>query len=96
MVYIAPFSKGSVTLNSDRTPHIDLALLQDERDLQCIEKGLELSIKIADDEGYIKNCIKRWILHPYKAEEKQDIKHYIKDHVDTLHHYAGTCKVSLA
>ncbi|EPB81389.1 hypothetical protein HMPREF1544_11902 [Mucor circinelloides 1006PhL] len=96
MVYIAPFSKGSVTLNSDRTPHIDLALLQDERDLQCIEKGLELSIKIADDEGYIKNCIKRWILHPYKAEEKQDIKQYIKDHIDTLHHYAGTCKMGPA
>ncbi|GAN03401.1 choline dehydrogenase [Mucor ambiguus] len=93
MVYIAPFSKGSVTLNPDRTPHIDLALLQDERDLQCLEKGLELSIKIADDKEYRDNCVKRWILHPYKAAEKQEIKQYIKDHVDTLHHYAGTCKM---
>ncbi|KAL9537004.1 hypothetical protein MBANPS3_012172 [Mucor bainieri] len=96
MVYIAPFSKGSVTLNPDGTPLIDLALLQDNRDLECLEKGLELSIKIADDEEYKENCIKRWILHPYESEEKQDIKQYIKDHVDTLHHYAGTCKMGSA
>ncbi|KAK4518480.1 uncharacterized protein ATC70_008698 [Mucor velutinosus] len=96
MVYIAPFSKGSVTLNSDKTPRIDLALLQDDRDLECIEKGLELSIKIADDKEYKENCIKHWILHPYQAEKKQDIRQYIKDHVDTLHHYAGTCKMGTA
>lgn len=96
MVYISPFSRGSVTLKSDKTPIIDLGLLQDERDLKCLEMGLELSMKIANDEEYKENCIKRWVLHPYEnnnATENQDIKQYIKDHVDTLHHYAGTCKV---
>lgn len=96
MVYIAPFSRGSVTLKSDKTPIIDLGLLQDERDLKCLEMGLELSMKIANDEEYKRNCIKSWVLHPYEnnnATENQDIKQYIKDHVDTLHHYAGTCKV---
>ncbi|CEP08499.1 hypothetical protein [Parasitella parasitica] len=93
MVYIAPFSKGSVTLNPDKTANIDLGLLQDERDLECLEKGLQLSMQIANDEEYNKNCIKRWILHPYHTNEKQDIRQYIRQHVDTLHHYAGTCKM---
>lgn len=94
MVYLAPFSRGSVTLNKDRTPHIDVGLLTDERDLKCLELGLQLSMDIANNEEYRNNCVKQWILHPYNTTEKHDIKQYIKSHVDTLHHYAGTCKVN--
>ncbi|KAI8640863.1 hypothetical protein BD408DRAFT_476534 [Parasitella parasitica] len=96
MVYLAPFSRGSVTLNPDKTANIDLGLLQDERDLECLEKGLQLSMQIADDQEYKSNCVKHWILHPYHKNEKQDIKQYIRQHVDTLHHYAGTCKMGPA
>lgn len=87
MVYVTPFSKGTVKLTAEGTPSIDLALLSDERDLECIEKGLKVSMQIADDTEYAK-CIKRWIMRP-----DEDLTEYIKANVDTLHHYAGTCKV---
>lgn len=89
MVYVAPFSKGSVTLSGDRQLHIDLALLRDERDLECLEKGLQECMKIAQDDSYRTKCIKRWISYP----EQGNTRDYIKKHVDTLHHYAGTCQV---
>jgi choline dehydrogenase len=95
MVYVTPFSKGSVTLNDDKTPCIDLGLLDDERDLECLEKGLLLSMRLADDAEYKTSCIKRWILHPGDNEDKNKVREYIKEHVDTLHHYAGTCKVGI-
>lgn len=91
MVYVAPFSKGSVTLSNERQPIIDMGLLKDERDLECLEKGLALSMKIAADADYEEKCVKRWIMHP---DLEGDVKQYIKDNVDTLHHYAGTCKVN--
>ncbi|GAA5801248.1 hypothetical protein EDC94DRAFT_629444 [Helicostylum pulchrum] len=87
MVYVTPFSKGTVKLTKERTPCIDLALLSDERDLECLEKGLKVSMQIADDTEYTK-CIKRWIMRP-----DGDLTEYIKANVDTLHHYAGTCKM---
>lgn len=89
LVYVAPFSKGSVTLTNEKTACVDFALLQDERDRECLEKGLEESMKIADDPEYTDNCVKRWILRP----EISDMKQYIKENIDTIHHYAGTCKV---
>jgi choline dehydrogenase-like flavoprotein len=90
MVYVTPFSKGSVKLTKQKTPCIDFALLQDERDLECLEKGLSASMEIANDQEYKDNCIKRWIMHP---DIDGGVTQYIKDNVDTLHHYAGTCKV---
>ncbi|KAI8090618.1 hypothetical protein BDF21DRAFT_333273 [Thamnidium elegans] len=87
MVYLTPFSKGTVKLTAERTPSIDLGLLSDDRDLECMEKGLQLSMQIADDTAYTK-CIKRWMMRP-----ERDLKEYIKANVDTLHHYAGTCKM---
>jgi hypothetical protein len=90
MVYVAPFSKGSVTLTKDKKACVDFGLLQDERDLECLEKGLAASIQIANDPEYKDSCIKRWVMHP---DIEGDMKQYIKDNVDTIHHYAGTCKV---
>lgn len=90
MVYVAPFSKGSVTLDNNKQLHIDLALLRDERDLECIEKGILECIKIGNDDAYKNNCVKRWILHP----GQEDTREYVKKNVDTLHHYAGTCQVN--
>lgn len=90
MVYVTPFSKGSVTLTSEKEVCVDLGLLQDERDLECLEKGLAISMQIANDAEYKNHCIKRWIMRP-----DGDVRQYIKTHVDTLHHYAGTCKVIL-
>ncbi|KAI7875529.1 uncharacterized protein EV154DRAFT_526556 [Mucor mucedo] len=88
MVYITPFSKGSVTLTNEKEACVDLGLLQDERDLECLEKGLAVSMQIANDAEYKDHCIKRWLMYP-----ETDVKQYIKTHVDTLHHYAGTCKM---
>ncbi|KAI8356673.1 hypothetical protein BD560DRAFT_335556 [Blakeslea trispora] len=88
MVYVAPFSRGSVKLDNNKKPLIDFGLLKDERDLECLEKGLKLSMSIAKDEDYESNCVKQWLMYP-----KDDIQHYIKENIDTLHHYAGTCKM---
>ncbi|CAO3704102.1 unnamed protein product [Rhizopus stolonifer] len=92
MVYLAPFSRGSITLSENQEVHIDLGLLQDERDMECLEKGLRLSFAIANDPIYKDNCIKRWIL-PSEGSNHADIKRYIKEQVETIHHYAGTCKM---
>lgn len=89
MVYVTPFSRGSVTLDADKKLSIDLALLRDERDLECIEKGLQECMKIANDSSYSNNCVKHWISYP----EEGKIREYVKNYVDTLHHYAGTCQV---
>ena len=90
MVYVAPFSKGSVTLDTETKPIIDLGLLNDKRDMECLEKGLTQSIKIANDSEYTNKSIKKWIMHP---DLEGDTQAYIRKNVDTLHHYAGTCKV---
>ncbi|KAI9485362.1 MAG: GMC oxidoreductase-domain-containing protein [Benjaminiella poitrasii] len=93
MVYVAPFSTGSVSLNLDHTPKIDLGLLSDKRDLEVLEKGLALSMAIANNSNYKENCVKRWLLYPDDINNRESVQSYIKEHVDTLHHYAGTCKM---
>ncbi|KAI8331622.1 hypothetical protein EDC96DRAFT_488988 [Choanephora cucurbitarum] len=90
MVYVAPFSRGSVKLDKAKAPLIDFGLLKDERDMECLEKGLKLSMSIAQDEDYQRHCVKEWLMYP---ENEQEIQTYIKDNIDTLHHYAGTCKM---
>ncbi|KAG0747409.1 hypothetical protein G6F57_000141 [Rhizopus arrhizus] len=92
MVYLAPFSRGSITLSDKQALCVDLGLLQDGRDMECLEKGLRLSFSIANHPTYKESCVKRWIL-PSKDMNDIDVKQYIKEHVETIHHYAGTCKM---
>ncbi|KAI9267396.1 hypothetical protein BY458DRAFT_512260 [Sporodiniella umbellata] len=92
MVLLAPFSRGSVTLTGTQDIQIDLGLLKDERDMECFEKGLRFSIDIANNSEYKNNCIKRWIL-PSESFDSIDLKRYIREQVETIHHYAGTCKM---
>lgn len=94
MVYLAPFSRGSVTISSKEDIYIDLGLLSDKRDLECIEKGLRLSFDIANDPIYRDSCVKRWIL-PAEDMDQLNLEEYIKENIETIHHYAGTCKVSV-
>lgn len=94
MVYLAPFSRGSVTISSKEGICIDLGLLSDKRDLECIEKGLRLSFDIANDPIYRDSCVKRWIL-PAEDMDQLNLEEYIKENIETIHHYAGTCKVSV-
>ncbi|KAI8080300.1 uncharacterized protein B0P05DRAFT_603794 [Gilbertella persicaria] len=95
MVLIAPFSRGSVRLSDDKSPLIDFGLLQDKRDLECLEKGLQLSMSIAKDPEYENNCVKQWIKYPEDEHDSRTLHQYIKENIDTLHHYAGTCKMGL-
>ncbi|KAI8973204.1 GMC oxidoreductase-domain-containing protein [Mycotypha africana] len=90
MVYVAPFSTGSITLSKEKELQIDLGLLKDDRDLECLEKGLSLSLKIANESEYKDSCVKRWLIYP---QNERDIRQFILDNVETLHHYAGTCKM---
>ncbi|CEG67535.1 hypothetical protein RMATCC62417_03948 [Rhizopus microsporus] len=92
MVYLAPFSRGSVTISSKEGICIDLGLLSDKRDLECIEKGLRLSFDIANDPIYRDSCVKRWIL-PAEDMDQLNLEEYIKENIETIHHYAGTCKM---
>ncbi|KAI8370553.1 uncharacterized protein BYT42DRAFT_595278 [Radiomyces spectabilis] len=85
LVLLAPFSRGSVKLG----PIVDPGLLQDERDVECFHKGLQYVLQIANDDAYKPN-IKRWILAP---TDDQSPHEYIRQHIDSIHHYAGTCKM---
>ncbi|KAF7721234.1 hypothetical protein EC973_005016 [Apophysomyces ossiformis] len=88
LVLLTPFSRGSVKLGPGESVVVDPCLLKDERDLECLEKAVEYSLSIAENKHY-RPSVQRWILAP----DSLGIRDYVREHAESIHHYAGTCKM---
>ncbi|KAG0175458.1 hypothetical protein DFQ29_007140 [Apophysomyces sp. BC1021] len=87
VVLLAPFSRGSVRLGPGQSVIVDPGLLVDQRDAESLAKAVEYTLSIAGNANY-RSCVRRWILAP-----GQDIRDYVGQYVESIHHYAGTCKM---
>lgn len=93
---LRPYSKGSITLNSNDpfdSPIIDTNFMADKRDRQTLLKGIKLSNQIINNEH-----LQKYEPAPLNDDltfDEDVLFEKIKAHTDTVYHPVGTCKMGL-
>lgn len=91
---LRPYSRGQVGLNSRNpldAPRIDPAFLSDERDLDCLLKGVKLSRDIMMQSAMSPYRGKPMFIHDNASDEA--LIESIRNRADTIYHPVGTCRM---
>lgn len=93
---LRPQSRGQVTLkNTDPSsaPLIDPAFLKEEADLETLVKGYKLTKKLLDSPALAD--IRQSDMVTANIQTDDEIKHILRERVDTVYHPVGTCKMGI-
>lgn len=91
---LRPKSRGSVALNSGNyndDPAIDVAFLQDERDMELLYKGSRLTQKILRASSF--DSVRGAPMYQSDADDEAVFKEDIRQRCDTVYHPVGSCKM---
>jgi choline dehydrogenase-like flavoprotein len=91
---LRPESRGSVTLNSadyKDAPVIDIAFLQDDRDMELLYQGSRLMQKIFRASSFDK--VRGKPLYESDNDDEAAFREDIRQRCDTVYHPIGTCKM---
>ncbi|WP_444902072.1 GMC family oxidoreductase [Microbulbifer sp. SSSA007] len=92
---LRPKSRGEITLNTENPkalPSIQPNYLSEPDDMQVMVESFEMSRDIINQEDLLRYQ-KRLLLPDQKLTNKASIKHYIRQHAETIYHPVGTCKM---
>jgi choline dehydrogenase len=88
---LRPESRGSVSRKSLLgVPDIDLGLLQDERDLETLLRGIKLARKILNEEPMAKLDLTE-LVPGASVQTDSELRDSIRAHARTVYHPVGTC-----
>jgi choline dehydrogenase len=88
---LRPDSRGSVTRKTRAgAPEIDLGLLNDDRDLERLLRGVKLSREILRQQPMAKHGL-REIVPGKEAQSDEALREKIRSHARTVYHPVGTC-----
>jgi len=93
---LRPKSRGRVTLNSADPlgdPLIDIAFLQDERDLETLYEGTRMAQEIFRQPAF--DEIRGEPMYHTAEDDEATIKQDIRERCDTVYHPVGTCKMGV-
>lgn len=97
MCYLHPKSRGRITLldaNPASPPLIDANYLADEADLNAMVSGFKQSRQVLAQSAFEPHRLKEF--EPGDDVQSDDaIKHYIREHAETIYHPVGTCKMGV-
>ncbi len=91
---LRPESRGSVTLKSANykdDPEIDVAFLQDDRDMELLYKGSRLAQKILRASSF--DAVRGKPMYHSDADDEATFRDDIRQRCDTVYHPVGTCKM---
>jgi len=91
---LRPESRGSVALSSANykdDPVIDIAFLQDERDMELLYKGSRLAQKILRASSF--DAVRGEAMYESDTDDEALFKEDIRQRCDTVYHPVGTCKM---
>jgi len=91
---LRPKSRGSVALNSSNyldDPVIDIAFLQDQRDMELLYKGSRLTQKILRAPSF--DSVRGKPLYQSDTDDEDLFREDIRQRCDTVYHPVGTCKM---
>jgi choline dehydrogenase-like flavoprotein len=91
---LRPNSRGSVALNSANykdDPAIDIAFLQDDRDMELLYQGSRLTQKILRASSFDK--VRGVPLYESDNDDEAAFRDDIRQRCDTVYHPVGTCKM---
>ena len=91
---LRPHSRGRVALASSdprADPAIDMGFLDDERDLDLLEEGYRRTRQVCEAPA-----LAPWRgreLYTDGTEDRERLRHIIRDRADTVYHPVGTCRM---
>lgn len=91
---LRPKSRGSVALNSANykdDPAIDVAFLQDERDMELLYQGSRLTQKILRASSF--DSVRAEPMYESDADDEDLFREDIRQRCDTVYHPVGTCRM---
>jgi choline dehydrogenase-like flavoprotein len=94
--YLDPKSRGSVRLRSQEPqepPEIDLNFLGESEDLDGMVAGFKLTRRLMDAPAL--KAIRKQDLFTQDVHTDEDIRHVLRERVDTVYHPVGTCKMGV-
>ena len=90
-----PKSRGYIALrstNPEEAPIIQPNYFSDEADMQVLIEGVKIARKLGGTEAF--SPFRDVETHPgSQAQSDEEIAEYIRNHVETLYHPVGTCKM---
>ena len=90
-----PRSRGYITLrstNPEEAPIIQPNYFADEVDMQVLVEGVKIARKLGETQAF--SPFRDVETHPGpQAQSDEEITEYIRNHVETLYHPVGTCKM---
>lgn len=92
---VKPYSRGSITLNSNdplEHPAIDPQFLTDERDMQAMVEGYKAGSKILHTKAF-KPFYDSHYLPTERLRTEAEIKDHIRNYMEAMYHPVGTCKM---
>lgn len=93
---LRPESRGTVKLNSrdpNEDPLIDVAILEDERDMQTLKRGSRIAQKIM--RSSILDEVRGDAMYDADADDDAVFEADIRARADTIYHPVGTCKMGV-
>ena len=88
---LRPRSRGQITrVNKDGPPLIDLGLLNNDYDLNCLIKGLKIGRRIINHKQFENYGITE--IFPGKEKDKySELSEFVRNNAKTVYHPVGTC-----